>query len=211
MTELMTMIALVSVLAAMAAGWYLWRLLAWHPHGGLTPARITAEPITWRVPEHRSESDPMPVALTRSARQETAAPAGTRPDPLNRRANAGRWSSDAAGNGPATGFHRVNGSVPDRHPTTDEQTAAGEAKPVSREQLRLALRAVLVHTPQRWPGGVYCSSDRSPFPCRMRHWGEEVLLAAGWDADGIDAMARQTDAGIPPWLTAGAGDATPPR
>jgi hypothetical protein len=80
---------------------------------------------------------------------------------------------------------------------------------VTRDELRLAVRAVLVHTPQHWPGGVYCSNDRSPFPCRMRHWGEHVLLAAGWDADSIAAMARQADAGVPPWL-AGASETVPP-
>jgi hypothetical protein len=92
---------------------------------------------------------------------------------------------------------RRNGDEPRRDPT------------VTRDELRLAVRAVLVHTPQHWPGGVYCSNDRSPFPCRMRHWGEHVLLAAGWDEKSIAAMARQADTGVPPWL-AGASEAIPP-
>jgi hypothetical protein len=43
----------------------------------------------------------------------------------------------------------------------------------------------------------------------MRHWGEHVLLAAGWDADSIATLARQADAGVPPWL-AGASETVPP-
>jgi hypothetical protein len=71
---------------------------------------------------------------------------------------------------------------------------------VSREELRLALRAVLVHTAQQWPGGVYCSCDRSPFPCRLRRWGERVLLSAGWQQEQIDGIVRQVTEDAPPWL-----------
>jgi hypothetical protein len=71
------------------------------------------------------------------------------------------------------------------------RVAAGADRPVTREEMRLALRAVLVHTGQSWPGGVYCRSDRSPYPCRMHRWGERVLLAAGWPAEHIESMARR--------------------
>src|SRR5919198_1359135 len=33
------------------------------------------------------------------------------------------------------------------------------ATAASRDELRLAVRAVLVHTTQHWPGGEYCSND----------------------------------------------------
>jgi hypothetical protein len=80
---------------------------------------------------------------------------------------------------------------------------------VTREELRLALRAVLIHTAQQWPGGLYCSNDRSPFPCRLRRWGERVLLSAGWDSEHIDAIARQVTEDVPPWLAC-ARDGTSP-
>jgi hypothetical protein len=77
------------------------------------------------------------------------------------------------------------------------------------DQLHLALRAILVHTPQVWPGGVYCGNDRSPFPCRMRHWGEQTLLLAGWDMKSIALMERQRRTALPPWL-AGTRETLPP-
>ena len=81
---------------------------------------------------------------------------------------------------------------------------------VTREELRLALRAVLMHTAQQWPGGVYCSNDRSPYPCRMRRWGERVLLAAGWEHERIQAIAQQVKQDVPPWLAA-TRDSTSPH
>ncbi|MDT4987801.1 MAG: hypothetical protein QOI74_1895 [Micromonosporaceae bacterium] len=77
---------------------------------------------------------------------------------------------------------------------------------VSRDEMRLALRAVLLHTAQQWPGGAYCGSDRSPFPCRMRRWGERVLLSAGWQADRVEAIVRQVGQDVPPWLAGPAPD-----
>jgi hypothetical protein len=62
------------------------------------------------------------------------------------------------------------------------------------DELCLAVRAVHLHTPRQWPGGVYCSNDRSSFPCRLRRWGEDVLLSEGWSAEGIAALDRQADA-----------------
>ena len=74
------------------------------------------------------------------------------------------------------------------------------AEPVAQDELSLAVRAVLVHTAQQWPGGVYCNSDRSAYPCRLRRWGERVLLSAGWQEEDIAAMVRRAEAGVPPWL-----------
>jgi hypothetical protein len=80
---------------------------------------------------------------------------------------------------------------------------------VSRDEMRLALRAVLLHTAQQWPGGAYCHSDRSPFPCRMRRWGERVLLAAGWDAERVESIVRQVSHDGPPWLVGPSSDPSP--
>jgi hypothetical protein len=161
-------------------------------------------------------------------------PAESTSDQWDRRVNAGRWGGEASaramggvlhrfagrrhghangttggGTGGVSGDGRPAGGSGGR-PAAGAPEPAGTPEPaVTREEIRLAIRAVLVHTPQRWPGGLYCSNDRSPYPCRMRHWGEQMLHAAGWDADSIDAMASQADAGLPPWL-AGAGDSTPP-
>jgi hypothetical protein len=82
-------------------------------------------------------------------------------------------------------------------------TSGGGAHPpesaaVAGDELQLAVRAVLVHTAQDWPGGVYCSSDRSPFPCRLRRWGERVLRDAGWSDDDIAALLHNAEEGTPP-------------
>jgi hypothetical protein len=89
----------------------------------------------------------------------------------------------------------------------DRATGGGvrQIPDVAVDEVRLAIRAVLAHTPQHWPGGVYCSNDRSPFPCRMRHWGEQLLLSAGWDQRSIESMVLSVDVGVRPWLAAGAG------
>jgi hypothetical protein len=238
----MSLIALVSLLAAVVAGWHLWRATSWHPHGGLAHARgavgvrqpvrlVRSDSTGWRLPDSMpaqakaivpSRPFPAPIPAPRRepvgaarfdamARSGTGAARGPRLDPSNRHTNAGRWATDASGAGPGGNSagaetNRPNGAVSGFYRIGDHPDAS---EPVTREELRLAVRAVLVHTPQQWPGGLYCSNDRSPFPCRMRHWGEQVLLAAGWDADGIDAMARQADVGLPPWL-AGAGEVNPP-
>jgi hypothetical protein len=91
--------------------------------------------------------------------------------------------------------------VPRSHKTlyrADLYGALPLGAPATRDELRLALRAVHLHTPRQWPGGVYCSNDRSPFPCRLRRWGEQVLLSAGWSAEDIAALGRQADADGPP-------------
>ena len=82
----------------------------------------------------------------------------------------------------------------------DGRVGRSKAAAVSREELRLAVRAVLVHTAQHWPGGEYCSCDRSRFPCRLRLWGERVLLAAGWQRERIDEMVHRAETDPAPWL-----------
>jgi hypothetical protein len=202
MAELMSLIALVSMLAAVVAGWYLWRAMFWHPPGGLAQPRAAAGAAAWPVSGSSAGStvdgtDAKPMSTSRRPRRQ----------PCNHHVNAGRWSSDRHSDSDPAARFSLPGFGGGRR-----QDTPGETDPaVTREELRLAVRAVLVHTAQQWPGGVYCSNDRSPFPCRMRHWGEQVLLAAGWDRENIEAMARQADAGLPPWL-AGAGDVNqPPR
>lgn len=71
---------------------------------------------------------------------------------------------------------------------------------VTKEELRLAVRAVQLHTAQRWPSGTYCRDDRSPYPCRLRRWGERMLLCAGWRHEDIEALARDKHTGLSPWL-----------
>jgi hypothetical protein len=208
-------------------------------HGTETPHRATDHRATdHRATDHRSTvrkaaatraGSPVPVADDRPAwppaADRPAWPPVDRPDqPGGDRIGPNR--SDRRYDAPAEAPDREAG--PGLLRTAAARMAAGfqacwrsdsrpggssgtDGKPsaVTRDELRLAVRAVLVHTPQHWPGGVYCSNDRSPFPCRMRHWGEHVLVAAGWDADSIAAMARQADAGVPPWL-AGASETVPP-
>jgi hypothetical protein len=241
MAELMSLIALVSMLAAVVAGWYLWRAVAWHPHGGMPQPRTSAATgPTWSMPGSsagRPTGAPTgaagPSRLT-GASAVGGTDTGAGPVPLqrrprtehcNRHVNAGRWSTDRHGDGDPSATRGAGFTVPGFSGGRRGGGGSGGGgggigrgggaddrgdPAATREELRLAVRAVLVHTPQQWPGGTYCSNDRSPFPCRMRHWGEQVLLAAGWDAESIEAMARQADAGLPPWL-AGAGEATPPQ
>ncbi|MER6592060.1 hypothetical protein ABT214_09435 [Micromonospora purpureochromogenes] len=42
---------------------------------------------------------------------------------------------------------------------------------VTGEHVRLAVRAVVVHSPESWPAGPMCRSDRTPYPCRLHRWG----------------------------------------
>ncbi|SBT54918.1 hypothetical protein [Micromonospora narathiwatensis] len=51
--------------------------------------------------------------------------------------------------------------------------------PVTDEDLALAARAVRVHTPESWPHGLLCRSERVPYPCRLARWGHATLEAAG--------------------------------
>ncbi|WP_406075327.1 hypothetical protein [Micromonospora sp. NBC_01638] len=52
--------------------------------------------------------------------------------------------------------------------------------PVTDEDLSIALRAVTIHVPERWPQGELCRSERVPYPCRLARWGRATVEAAGF-------------------------------
>ncbi|MFD2764281.1 hypothetical protein [Micromonospora eburnea] len=60
--------------------------------------------------------------------------------------------------------------------------------PVTDEDLALAARAVRVHTPESWPQGPLCRSERVPYPCRLARWGQATLEAAGFSEVQAGAM-----------------------
>ena len=60
---------------------------------------------------------------------------------------------------------------------------------VTVEDVKLAIRAVLVHAPEDWPTGPLCRSDRTPYPCLLRRWGRQVLRSRGLPDDVIDELA----------------------
>jgi len=64
---------------------------------------------------------------------------------------------------------------------------------VTVEDVRLAIRAVLVHTPEEWPTGPLCRSDRTPYPCLLHRWGRRVLRSRGLPDDVIDELAARGD------------------
>jgi len=70
-----------------------------------------------------------------------------------------------------------------------------EASPIHPDlpngHVRLAARVVAMHVAEQWPTGVYCHSDRTPFPCRLQRWGSDVLLRAGWGAREVAALAEE--------------------
>ncbi|MEV0805324.1 hypothetical protein [Micromonospora sp. NPDC050200] len=51
--------------------------------------------------------------------------------------------------------------------------------PVTDEDLTLALRALRIHTPESWPEGELCRSERVPYPCRLARWASATIEAAG--------------------------------
>ncbi|WP_241825105.1 hypothetical protein [Micromonospora sp. CB01531] len=59
---------------------------------------------------------------------------------------------------------------------------------VTVEDVRLAIRAVLVHAPEEWPTGPLCRSDRTPHPCLLHRWGRRVLRSRGLPDDVIDDL-----------------------
>ncbi|MFG1839493.1 hypothetical protein ACGFH8_13765 [Micromonospora sp. NPDC049175] len=71
---------------------------------------------------------------------------------------------------------------------------------VTCEDTQFAVRAVVVHAPQRWSGGVVCRNDASPHPCRLHRWGTQVLTLRGLRAADIDALIERGDptAVVPP-------------
>ncbi|KIR65370.1 hypothetical protein GA0070558_10171 [Micromonospora haikouensis] len=58
------------------------------------------------------------------------------------------------------------------------------------EDVRLAVRAVVVHTAEEWPSGALCRNDGASYPCRLHRWGRRVLEAHGLNGRQIDALIR---------------------
>ncbi|SCG38666.1 hypothetical protein GA0070560_102298 [Micromonospora halophytica] len=70
---------------------------------------------------------------------------------------------------------------------------------VTVEDIKLALRALLVHRPEQWPTGSLCRSDRTPYPCLLHRWARRVLRSRGLTDDVIDTLAERggTLVGVP--------------
>ncbi|WP_327039194.1 hypothetical protein [Micromonospora maris] len=62
--------------------------------------------------------------------------------------------------------------------------------PLTPEDVRLAVRAVVVHAAEEWPSGALCRNDGSRFPCRLHRWGRQVLLNHGLNERQLDALIR---------------------
>ncbi|GAA3745077.1 hypothetical protein [Micromonospora maritima] len=62
--------------------------------------------------------------------------------------------------------------------------------PLTPEDVRLAVRAVVVHAAEEWPAGPKCRNDGAAFPCRLHRWGRRVLEAHGLNERQIDALIR---------------------
>ncbi|MDM4722671.1 hypothetical protein QTQ03_24875 [Micromonospora sp. WMMA1363] len=62
--------------------------------------------------------------------------------------------------------------------------------PLTPEDVRLAVRAVVVHTAEEWPSGPLCRNDGATYPCRLHRWGRRVLLTHGLNERQIDALVR---------------------
>ncbi|MEV0002223.1 hypothetical protein AB0H28_08050 [Micromonospora sp. NPDC050980] len=58
------------------------------------------------------------------------------------------------------------------------------------EDVRLAVRAVVVHAAEEWPAGPKCRNDGAAFPCRLHRWGRRVLETHGLNERQIDALIR---------------------
>ncbi|MFR9778898.1 hypothetical protein ACL02O_22960 [Micromonospora sp. MS34] len=58
------------------------------------------------------------------------------------------------------------------------------------EDVRLAVRAVVVHAAEEWPAGPKCRNDGAAYPCRLHRWGRRVLAAHGLNERQIDALVR---------------------
>ncbi|MBQ1039816.1 hypothetical protein GA0070619_0328 [Micromonospora zamorensis] len=58
------------------------------------------------------------------------------------------------------------------------------------EDVRLAVRAVVVHTAEEWPTGPLCRNDGASYPCRLHRWGRRVLETHGLNERQIEALIR---------------------
>ncbi|WDZ87099.1 hypothetical protein [Micromonospora cathayae] len=68
---------------------------------------------------------------------------------------------------------------------------------VTGEDAQFAVRAVVVHAPRRWSGGMVCRNDASPYPCRLHRWGRRVLALRGLRPAEIDALVERGDPTAP--------------
>ncbi len=64
---------------------------------------------------------------------------------------------------------------------------------VTAEDVRLAVRAVVVHVPEEWPTGPLCRSDRTPYPCLLHRWGRRVLRSRGLPDEVVDELVARGD------------------
>ncbi|MFF5171501.1 hypothetical protein ACFY3U_02560 [Micromonospora sp. NPDC000089] len=62
--------------------------------------------------------------------------------------------------------------------------------PLTPEDVRLAVRAVVVHAAEEWPNGPLCRNDGATYPCRLHRWGRRVLETHGLNERQIDALIR---------------------
>ncbi|MGN9890331.1 hypothetical protein [Micromonospora sp. L31] len=62
--------------------------------------------------------------------------------------------------------------------------------PLTPEDVRLAVRAVVVHAAEEWPNGPLCRNDGASYPCRLHRWGRRVLETHGLNERQIDALIR---------------------
>ncbi|SCE69119.1 hypothetical protein [Micromonospora mirobrigensis] len=62
--------------------------------------------------------------------------------------------------------------------------------PLTPEDVRLAVRAVVVHAAEEWPNGPLCRNDGAAYPCRLHRWGRRVLENHGLNERQIEALIR---------------------
>ncbi|MFJ6195418.1 hypothetical protein [Micromonospora sp. NPDC092111] len=62
--------------------------------------------------------------------------------------------------------------------------------PLTPEDVRLAVRSVVVHAAEEWPNGPLCRNDGASYPCRLHRWGRRVLETHGLNERQIDALIR---------------------
>jgi len=61
------------------------------------------------------------------------------------------------------------------------------------DDVRFAVRAVVVHGPELWPTGPLCRNCRAPYPCRLHRWGRRVLTIHGLTGRQIDELVARGD------------------
>lgn len=95
--------------------------------------------------------------------------------------------------------HRVRPVAPAGPTESSDDTLREIPLPpyVTGEDVQFALRAVVVHAPQRWSGGTICRNDANPHPCRLHRWGARVLALRGLRDADIDALIERGDPAAP--------------